>query len=73
MEAALPLSSCGAWLLTVVASFVVGCRLQGTVSVVVAHGLSCSTACGNLPGSGTEPVSPAWAGGFFTTEPEGKP
>ena len=26
-----------------------------------------------LPGSGMEPVSPALAGGFFTTEPRGKP
>ena len=27
----------------------------------------------DLPGSGIEPVSPAWAGGFFTIEPPGKP
>ena len=27
----------------------------------------------NLPGSGFEPVSPALASGFFTTEPPGKP
>ena len=27
----------------------------------------------DLPGSGLEPVSPALAGGFFTTEPPGKP
>ena len=27
---------------------------------------------GNLPGSGIEPMSPALAGGFFTTEPPGK-
>ena len=27
----------------------------------------------DLPGPGLEPVSPAWAGGFFTTEPPGKP
>ena len=26
-----------------------------------------------LPGPGVEPVSPALAGGFFTTEPPGKP
>ena len=26
----------------------------------------------NLPDPGTEPVSPALAGGFFTTEPPGK-
>ena len=28
---------------------------------------------GNLPDPGIEPVSPALAGGFFTTEPPGKP
>ena len=27
----------------------------------------------NFPNPGTEPVSPALAGGFFTTEPLGKP
>ena len=34
---------------------------------------SCSMACWDLPGPGNEPVSPALAGGFFTTEPSGKP
>jgi len=28
---------------------------------------------GDLPHPGIEPVSPALAGGFFTTEPPGKP
>ena len=28
---------------------------------------------GDLPGSGIEPTCPALAGGFFTTEPPGKP
>ena len=28
---------------------------------------------GSLPDPETEPVSPALAGGFFTTEPPGKP
>ena len=28
---------------------------------------------GDLPDPGTEPISPALAGGFFTTEPPGKP
>ena len=27
----------------------------------------------DLPDPGTEPVFPAWVGGFFTTEPPGKP
>ena len=46
-------------------------RLQS--SVVVAFGLCCSTACGIFPDQGSNPVSPALAGGFFTTEPPGKP
>jgi len=28
---------------------------------------------GDLPNSGIEPASPALAGGFFTTEPQGSP
>ena len=35
-------------------------------SVVVADRLSCSMACGNLPGQEIEPMSPALVGGFFT-------
>ena len=42
-------------------------------SGVVAHGLRCSEACGIFPEPGIEPVSPALAGGFFTTGPPGKP
>ena len=44
-------------------------------SVIVAHGPSCSAACGILPdqGEGHEPVSPALAGRFSTTAPPGKP
>ena len=41
-------------------------------SVVVAHGLSCSVACGILSGPGLEPLFPALAGGFLTTAPPGK-
>ena len=51
-----------------------GARALGAwASVVVAHGLSCSAACGNVPGPGLEPVSPALAGRFLTTAPPGKP
>ena len=35
-------------------------------------GLPCPPP-GDLPYPGTEPMSPALAGGFFTTEPTGKP
>ena len=38
----------------------------------MAQGLSCFSAR-DLPGSGVQPMSPALAGGFFTTEPPGKP
>ena len=44
-----------------------------TGSVVVAHRLSCSTACGILvPQPGIKPASPALEGGFLTTGPAGK-
>ena len=48
-----------------------GSRRAG--SVVVAHGSSCSAACGIFPDQGSEPVCPALAGGFSTTAPPGKP
>ena len=35
--------------------------------VIMVHGLSCSAACGNFPGPGIEPMSPALAQGFLTT------
>ena len=42
-------------------------------SVVVAHGLSCPTACGILVSQpGIEPTFPALAGGFLTPGPPGK-
>ena len=48
--------------------------LQSTGSITVVHsGLSCSAACGDLPGSGIEPMSPTLAGRFFIIEPPGKP
>ena len=54
------------------ASIAVAPGLWSTGAVVMVHGLSFSSACVNLPGPGTEPVSPALAGGFFTVEPPGK-
>ena len=48
-----------------------GSRRAG--SVVVAHGPSCSVACGIFPHQGSEPVSSALAGRFSTTAPPGKP
>ena len=59
------------------------CRAQALgalASMVVVGGFSfCSTGAElspgmwDLPGPGIEPMSPALAGGFFTTEPPGKP
>ena len=43
-------------------------------SAVVTHGLTCPEAGRSyLLGPGIQIVSPALAGGFFTTEPPGKP
>ena len=55
-------------------------------SVIVAHGLSCSEACGIFPDQGLNPCPLHWqadsqplrhqgspAGGFLTTAPPGKP
>ena len=53
-------------------SVVVARGLQSTGSVVVVHELSCSMACEIFPDQGSEPVSPALAGGFLTTVPPGK-
>ena len=40
---------------------------------IVAHGLSCSLACGLFANQGSNLLSPALAGGFFTIEPPGEP
>ena len=41
--------------------------------VVPGHVVHMLLSMCNLPGSGIEPMSPALAGEFFTTEPPGKP
>ena len=41
-------------------SVVVVCRLQSAGSVVVAHGLSCSAACGIFPDQGLNPSPLHW-------------
>ena len=38
----------------------------------MAHGLSCSVACGHLLGPGIEPMMPELAGGFLSTVPSWK-
>ena len=39
----------------------------------MAHGLSCSAACGIFSDKGLNPWSSALIGGFLTTAPPGKP
>ena len=47
-------------LLIAVASLVVEHRLWSADSVVVAHGLSCSAACGIFPDQGSNPCPLHW-------------
>ena len=47
-----------------------GSRRAG--SVVVAHGLSCSAACGIFPDQGLNLCPPHWQARFLTTAPPGK-
>ena len=54
------LSSCGSWVLEH--------RLSSC-----GDGLSCSEVCAMFPDQGLNTMSPALAGGFFTTRPPGKP
>ena len=54
-------------------SVVVNLGLWSIDSIVVMQGLSCSVAIWDLPTPGIEPMSPASADRFFTTEPPGKP
>ena len=62
------LSRCGAW-----APLLLEHGLQGEGSVALAHGLSCSMACGIFRGQRSKPVFLALAGEFFITEPPWKP
>ena len=47
--------------------------LMVVVSLIVAHGLSCSMACEIFLDQGSNPVSSALASRLFTVEPPGKP
>ena len=59
--------------LTAVGSLVAEHWALGEASVVAAHRLSCSEACGIFLEPGIEPMSPALPGRFLTTRPPGKP
>ena len=47
--------------------------LQRTGSIVVVHRAKLLCGMWDISGSDIEPILPALAGGFFTTEPPGKP
>ena len=50
---------------------VVAPRLQSTGSVVVAHRLSCSVACGIFPDQGLNPSLPHWQVDFLSLSHQG--
>ena len=62
--------SCGAQVLSTPDSEVVTPQLLSTGSVVVVHGLGCSTARGIFPDQGSNLCLLHLAGRFFTTEPQ---
>ena len=62
----------GLWSLQHVGSVVAAPRLLSTGSVVLANGLSCSTARGIFPDQGWNPCLLPLAGGFLVTEPPRK-
>ena len=66
-------SSCSAWASHHGGFSCCGAQALGTrASVIVAHGLSCSDACGMLPEPGIKPAFPSLAGRFLSTVPLGK-
>ena len=68
-------SCCRAWALGYLGFSIAAPRLWSTGSLVVAHRLHCSKACGILltHDPWIKHMSSALAGGFFTTESPGKP
>ena len=59
--------------LTIAASLVVGHRLQTRSSVAVAHGPSCSMACGILPDQGSNPCPLHWQADSQPLRHQGSP
>ena len=66
-------SRCGAWALGARASVVVDRGLWSAGSVVVAHGLSCSTACGIFPDQGSNPCPLHWQADCKLLRHQGSP
>ena len=67
------LSCCGAWALGTRASVVVAGRLLSAGSVVVAHGLRCSAACGIFPDQGSNPCPLRWQADSQPLRHQGSP
>ena len=65
-------SCCGAQALRHAGSVVATHQLSNTGPVVMVHRLSCHSMW-DLPGPEIELMSPTFAGGFFATEPPGRP
>ena len=66
-------SCCRAWALGTWASAIVACGLQSAGSVVVAHGPSCSAACGILLDQGSNPCSLHWQADSYPLCHQGSP
>ena len=66
-------SCCGARALGVQASVVVALGLWSAGSVVVAHGISCSTACGIFPDQGLNPCPLHWKAKSQPLDHQGSP
>ena len=66
-------SCCGAQALGMRASVVVARRLQSAGSVVVAHRLSCSAACGIFPDQGSNPCPLHWQVDSYVLRYQGSP
>ena len=58
---------------SVVAASALNPGLWSRDSIVVPHRVSCFSSMWDLPEPQIEPMCPALTGGFFTTEPSGKP
>ena len=59
--------------LTIAASLVAEHRLRRAGSVIVAHGPSCSTACGNFPDQGSNPCPLHWQADSQPLRHQGSP
>ena len=66
-------SRCGAQALGTRTSVVVDCRLYSVGSVIVAHGHSCSTACGIFLYQGSKPCLMHWQEDSYQLHHQGSP